>query len=152
MSWSLQLRHGDLALNGNSLGTVRDGNKLVQDLTCDLLEPMGTDDAHPTFGSLIDGGVQNGVYQSGVIGRQNNDLSATFVRSEVSRVCSDYQQSQIARNNNDATTYGKPTITAGETLVSVEHIDLQASQDKLLVNVALQTGVGTVTTAVTVGG
>jgi hypothetical protein len=151
MSWSLQIANGDLVLNGTSLATVTDGAKLVQDLTCDLLEPMGTDDAHPTFGSLIDGGIQNGVYQPGVIGEQNNDQAATFVQSEVSRVCSDYQKSQIARNNSDASTYGKPTITPGETLIQVENISIQESQDQMLVGVTLRTGAGTIATAVTVG-
>jgi hypothetical protein len=151
MSWSLQLQNGDLALSGGQFATVTDSAKLVQDLTCDILEPMGTDDAHPTYGSLIDGGIQNGTYQEGVIGQPNTSIAATFVSSEISRICSDYQKSQIARNAADATTYGKPTLTPGETLISVSDITLQQSQESILVGVTLKTGTGTISNNITVG-
>jgi hypothetical protein len=70
MSWSLRIQNGDLMLDGTNLGRATGSAKLIQDLRCAILEKMGTDDLHPEYGSLLDGGRdESGDVQPGYIGR-----------------------------------------------------------------------------------
>lgn len=149
MSWSLQLENGDLAYGTNGFNTVSGSAKLLQDLRCALLEPMGNDPLHPTYGSIIDGGTDaQGNAVPGVIGATNNPASATFVNAEVQRLCRGYQAQQIARNATDVATYGKSTLTADEALLSLAGVSAQAVEDQLLVTATLQTGTGVLPLAV----
>lgn len=141
MSWSLQLRGGDLVIGGSSFGTVTNQNKLVQDLRCAILERMGTDEDHPWFGSLIDGGRLNGTEQSSIIATDNWDVAVLAVEGEIRRIVDQYQKQQIVRNEQDRTNYGKPTLTPGELLMGVGSIQFYQAQDNLLCRVTLITGV-----------
>lgn len=152
MTWSIQVANGDISYGSNGLNTVGGGAKLVQDLGCCILEPMGTDPLHPSFGSIIDGGVDaNGTPQQGVIGGPNNNITASFVSAEIQRICQNYQIQQVARNNADLATYGKSTLTADECLLSVESVDIQLVQDAMLVSAALSTGGGSTSLVTLVG-
>src|SRR4051794_27221905 len=98
MSWSLELRGGDLAIGGASYGVVTNQAKLVQDLRCAILERMGTDPDHPGYGSLIDGGRLNGVEQESVIATDDWDVAVLTVEGEIRRIVDLYQKMQIARS------------------------------------------------------
>lgn len=142
MSWSLAIQNGDLVHGGNGFNTVAGGAKLVQDLRCVILEPMGTDSLHPSYGSIIDGGVDtNGTYHEGIIGQINDASAASMVRAELQRIVKGYQGQQVARNNTDLAVYGKSTLTADEALLNIASIALQQVQDEILVTATLQTGV-----------
>src|SRR4051812_37950439 len=107
MSWSLQLRNGDLALGGANLGIVTGSQKLTQDLRCAILEKMGTDELHPWYGSLLDGGMDaEGVVSPGYIGETDWELGALNVQAEIRRIAKQYQDAQAARLENDRLTYG----------------------------------------------
>lgn len=143
MSWSLRVSNGDLSIGSGGLNTVTGSDKLVQDLSCALLEPMGNDSMHPTFGSLIDGGTDaSGNISTGYIGQPNNDQNDALVASEVQRIARTYQASQIARNNSDVAVYGKSTLTADEALLGLSSLNVQRAQDQLLITAVLQTGAG----------
>jgi hypothetical protein len=143
MSWSLQLSNGDLSFGSSGLNTVSGAQKLVQDLGCDILEPMGTDPMHPEFGSIIDGSVDaNGNYQPGLIGQTNDPQIDTQVGSEIQRICLNYQQSQVARNRADIAVYGKSTLTADEALLALLGVSVTQVQDQALVTANIQTGAG----------
>lgn len=143
MSWSLQIANGDLAFNGADLTTVQGSQKLVQDLACCILEPMGTDSMHPGFGSLIGGGIDvNGTYEQGVIGTPNDTHAGNFVIAETNRICTQYQRQQQARYRSDVATYGKSTLSASEALLGVQSVTAHASRDHLNVEATLQTGSG----------
>jgi hypothetical protein len=143
MSWSLAITNGDLSFGSAGLNVVTGASKLTQDLACDILEPMGTDPLHPSFGSVIDGGVDtNGNYIQGVIGQINDSATGTAVGNEVSRICENYQTQQIARNQADVATYAKSTLTADEALLAVLNIQVEQIQDQALVTATLQTGAG----------
>lgn len=145
MSFSLQIENGDLALNGTSLGTVEGARKLTQDLSCGIMTPMGTDEAHPAFGSLLEGGfTPEGRYVEGIIGENDWNRVGLVVQAEIQRICNEYQLQQISRNKNDAAVYGKTTLTPPEILVGVEGIQMQQAEDNLLVTLALNTGNGPV--------
>jgi hypothetical protein len=146
MSWSLQLRNGDLALGGASLGTVMGGTKLVQDLRCALMERRGHDDAHPTFGSNIDGGRDEyGNEVPSLIGSSNWNLIALRVQTEINRICAEHQAGQLERSRNDRIHYGRSTLDPSELLVEVSSVDMFQTEDKLLAHVVLSTGNGSTT-------
>lgn len=140
MTWTLALQHGDLSLGPASLGTVTGSAKLLQDLRCFLLEQMGTDDLHPTFGSLIDGGVENGQYVPGVIGQTHGPFATAAVQSEIRRMVAGYQARQLARARSDQAIYGKATLSLGEVLVSLSRVEVEQLQTRMTVTLFLVTG------------
>lgn len=143
MSWSLAIQNGDLSFNGHQMNMVTDGQKLVQDLAGAILEPMGTDDMHPEFGSTIDGGVEpDGTYQAGVIGKPNDAVTASLVDAEIRRINRDYQTRQVARYSSDIAVYGRATLSPAEMLLVTESIGIQTAGDEMLVNIELETGTG----------
>ena len=142
MSWSLQLRHGDLVLGGTRLAQVTGHNKLIQDLRCAILEKMGTDDLHPNFGSIIDGGRQDDKVIPSIIGEQNTEIIAIAVRAELERIGREHQQRQFGRAEDDRFVYGKATLTAEEVLDAIEGIDFTLIQDTMLVRIHLRTARG----------
>jgi hypothetical protein len=147
MSWSLELRNGDLTIGGTRLGAVTGPQKLVQDLRCALLERMGTDPSHPSFGSLIDGGrTPDGVEHVSLIGGSNWDRIAIQVESEIRRIVSEHQDKQLARTQADRVRYGKSTLSRGEVVLSIRSLDLVQVQDTLIARVLLEVGDGVIQT------
>lgn len=143
MTWSLRIRNGDLMLSGTEFDQVTGSNKLVQDLRCAILERQGTDDLHPDFGSLIDGGRDsNGNLVNSIIGGQNWNYMALIVESEIRRIASELQDRQVARAQQDRYTYGKATQTSGEVLKQISSVNMVQVQDSLVVQVGLITGSG----------
>lgn len=130
---------------------IQGGDKLVQDLACCILEPMGTDSLHPTFGSTIGGGINaDGSYNPGVIGTPNDAVAATAVLGEVTRIGAQYQAQQQQRFQADVAVYGKGTITANEALLSVGSIAAIGDQTTLQISAQLETGTGTLPIAIPV--
>jgi hypothetical protein len=143
MSWSLQIRNGDLALNGASFAQVSGGQKLVQDLRCEILERRGNDDLHPSFGSLIDGGIdESGREATSLIASNNADYVAMRVTAEIRRIASSLQARQLERAQNDRYVYGKSTLDNGELLINISGIRFTQIQDSLYAQVDLQVGSG----------
>lgn len=141
MSWSLQIRNGDLALGGAQFGQVTGQTKLVQDLRCALLESRGHDDMHPLFGSMIDGGYDEfGVYHESLISSTNWQRAALQIESEIRRICLDHQRRQLERARQDRNQYGESTLSPAELLLQVADIDMVQAQDRLLVTVHIVTG------------
>jgi hypothetical protein len=141
MSWSLQLRNGDLVLGGTSLAQVSGAQKMVQDLRCTILERMGTDDLHPWFGSLIDGGIQEGVQQPSLIGEHDWQVASLTVQSEIRRIITQYQDMQIKRIENDRITYGASSLNPDEVLLGIQNIQIFQAEDRMMVKIALLTGI-----------
>lgn len=135
MSISLRIQHGDLALEGNSLSEVSGGQKLLQDLRCAVLTPLGSVEPHLEYGSTL-----SDEDSTAIIGAPNDNRAAVAVQAEINRIIANYQQQQIARNNADASTYGRLTITPQETLLAVEEIQVLRVEDKAIVAVDIQTG------------
>lgn len=143
MSWSLALRNGDLALGGTQLAVVRGTAKLIQDLRCAILEPMGTDDLHPGFGSLIDGGRRpDGTTVASPLGGSNWSAIAMQIEGELRRILDEHRARQLVRARADQFTYGKPTLDPGELLLSVRDVTMFSVQDTLVCQVALEVGDG----------
>jgi len=141
MSWSLKLKNGDLVLGGKGLEKATDEQKLTQDLRCHLLQRMGDNDLHPTFGSLLDGGTTpDGQLKESIIGMDDQQLASSLIQIEIQRVLSNYQDAQLARVKRDKIHYGKATLTKGEVLFGLSGIQVNANMDNLYVLVNLSTG------------
>lgn len=138
MSWSLQITHGDFRVESAHLGTVTAQAKLVQDFRCAILEQMGTDNLHPDFGSLIDGGTTpEGVTPNGVIGETDLNLVALVIETEINRIARYMQRAQLSRAKSDKMTYGKATLVPQEVLLQLNGIDMTQTEDKIKVVVHL---------------
>jgi hypothetical protein len=140
MSWSLKLENGDLSISGSRIGIVTGKAKLAQDLRNWILEHMGTDDLHPGFGSLLDGGITpQGAVVPGVIGTDDLDVAEVEIRSEIQRIVSDYQSLQLARAKSDKLSYGRATMTPSEVLLSLDDIAIEQNMDTLKVTISIST-------------
>lgn len=142
MSWSLALSNGDFTLNGAQLGTVSGGNKLLQDMRCSVLEPMGTDDMHPDYGSLFDGGVlPDGTSAPSIIGSPAH-TSGPAIGAELQRLATYYRNQQLNRAKSDQVTYNRVTLTPAEVLISLSVTNLVINQDSVAVAAALESASG----------
>jgi hypothetical protein len=153
MSWSLAISNGDISYGPKGLNTVTGANKLVQDLSCCILEPLGTDYNDPNFGSIIEGGIDaDGNVYHGLIGSNNDQDVAAMIQAEIQRICQNYQMLQVQRNQNDLSTYGSSTLTAGEALLGVSNINIQQVETMVHMTATLTTGSGTSLLTSSVGG
>lgn len=141
MSFSLEIRNGDIGLSGTSFGTVVDAAKLQQDIVCAILTPLGFEGLHPEFGSTLEENMINP--STTILGTKDFSHAAAVVRSELLRICQNYQAQQIARNEDDAIKFGKPTLTPGEILLRVISLDFVSSEDHLMCKLALEIGADT---------
>lgn len=145
MSWSFQLKNGDLNFAGpGGFATVTGQQKLVQDLKDWLLEPRGSDPFHPDYGSILDGGIaSDGTVIEGSIGSVITSESLLTIESEIRRVLGAYQQVQIQRLQRESALYnGLNTFSAGEILSSIDDVQVIQVGDTILVTVFITTGDG----------
>lgn len=141
MTWSLRISNGDLVLDGTKFETVSGENKLFQDLRCYLLERMGTDPLHRTYGSLLDGGVlPSGKIVPSPIARTDWRAVTLEIESEIRRVAAEYQNRQLQRAKEDRLRYGRSTLAAGEILAEIGDIRFTQEQDTLRVQISVQAG------------
>jgi hypothetical protein len=143
--WSLNVKNGDLNLGGPSgISTVVGTEKLLQDLRNWILEPIGTDPAHPNFGSSLDGGVGgDGQIYQGFIGGPINSLTLNNIEEELTRIMRSYQQQQIAGIQNEQALYsGKTHYSDSEILYRIDDIQTTVIQDKVQVRIIITTGTG----------
>lgn len=141
MTWSLRVSNGDLVLNGTRFETVSGENKLFQDLRCYLLERMGSDPLHRTYGSLLDGGVlPSGKIVPSPIARTDWRAVTLEIESEIRRIAAEYQNRQLQRAKEDRLRYGRSTLTAGEILAEVGDIRFTQEQDKLKIQILVIAG------------
>lgn len=142
MSWSLQISDGDFRVDAAHLSSVTGQAKLVQDFRCALLEQMGTDNLHPDFGSLIDGGVTpDGTHNPGVIGMEDIELVTLTIETEVTRIARNMQRAQLTRAKQDRFTYGRATLDPQEVLLAMTGIEFEQKEDTLQVIIHLTSAI-----------
>jgi hypothetical protein len=149
MSWSLKIagsddpvNQGDLVIGAASLATVTNERKLGQDLRLYVLERLGTDPNHPEFGSGIDGGTRGGRELPSLIATTDWRSAQVYIESEIRRIGSAYQRTQVNRAANDKRTYGKATLTAAEILLKIGAITFTQTADVMTVRVQIVSGRG----------
>ena len=129
MTRSLRLENGDLAVKSSRAQLVSGEDKLKQDLDCWLKENFGSDRFHPLYGSVLDQHI------GGVI---NND-TAFFLKSEVLRVLTNYQQLQLRR------VRANPALFSPQQLLDeIVSVGTSSEYDRINVVVTYRTAKGTV--------
>lgn len=117
-------------------------SKLAQDLRCHLLERMGGDSLHPSFGSVLDGGTrEDGVEIQSIIGETDEGLIRSFISTEINRVVKEHQSKQLDRAVADRIRYNQSTLTDDEVLEATE-VDLAFTEDTMVVRITLRSSTG----------
>jgi len=140
MSWSLQIRNGDFTTTGAQLGIATGHQKVAQDLAHWVLEPMGTDNLHIRYGSLIDGGMENGMERPSMIGLRQDDSALLKIRAEISRILQDYRSTQFTRAKSDRFAFKNATLTKDEILYEINGIIINPKEDTVTVTIEITTG------------
>lgn len=142
----LKVQNGDLVMGpNNQLKTVRGEEKLIQDLTLFLMEPIGTSFLTPRFGSTLNSMSSRdpmGRQQSSFIGTNMTEVAVAEIAAEVDRVLSVYQQGQVnsvkdAKNNGMLYMFSR-----GEILNTINSIDSEIIDDMVLIKASITTGLG----------
>lgn len=153
MSWSFEIKSGDLNLvaNGAGASVVTGKDKTFQDLRHSILEPIGSDPMHPQYGSLLDGGrLPNGDVADSFIGQTS--LSIMDIKEEIARNVQSYIDAQHKRIDSDVQTFGRTTLQDSEIVEAITSIDDKMYGDKLIVQVRLlMRSSGTITITQPVG-
>ena len=67
MSFDLKIVNGDLVVNQGALQTVKDSEKLIQDILKICLTDVGSNPLHPSYGSFLSRSVVGSPMQTSVI-------------------------------------------------------------------------------------
>jgi|SRR6476646_8405571 len=131
MSQSFALQNGDLVVtSGRAFQTVKNRDKLAQDLRLWILQQFGSDPASPEYGSHLSEYIGSFMSQ-GVINQ---------VQAEILRVLQQYQQMQLDNMQNETINYaGNTTLDPSEVLVSVDGLTILQAGTMLLVTVVVST-------------
>lgn len=130
---TLRLDDGDLVIGTDSdYAKVTGPAKMIQDLRCALLEPLGNDRFHPGYGSRLED----------FIALSNDEEAAFEVESEVRRVVSNY--AAVQRDMVEAETFGgeETTFTTDEIIDSLTGISAKITDETVRVTVGLATAAG----------
>lgn len=125
----LALQNGDLVLGQGGYATVSGANKVRQDLSCALREPIGTDRFHRAWGSTL----------QSYIGDAINQDALTMIESEVYRVVQNYMVTRAALLQQEYLDNLRPNFGAGEIISGITGVDLQQREDRCYVRVSLTT-------------
>lgn len=141
---NFQLTDGDLNITKSkrvSMVTGRD--KLVQDLTLWLMEPLGAGYMTPGFGSTLntftDRDEQNR-QQGAFVGRYFTEQLAAEIIAEIDRVLNLYQQNQIQKIHTAQVRGTLYLYTLSEILNSIDDIEGSQDTDVANIQVTLTTG------------
>lgn len=116
-------------LEGGGYALVTGSDKLKQDLSLALEEPIGTDRFHRMWGSVLDS----------LIGQPNGPALVAMVQTEVERVLSNYLTVQQALLSRDALAGRTPRYGSGEVIQSVDSVQVSTSFDTISVLITLTT-------------
>jgi hypothetical protein len=144
MSKSLAIVNGDFLIgSGRGFSLVSGRSKLLQDLRLWVLERMGIDPSTPTFGNLLDGGIQNGVNIDGFIGQIMTDDAINNIRNTIIDLLQRYQTMQFEKIRSETLRYlGENTLDEDEILESIDSVIVQNLGTTALVQVRLSTLAG----------
>jgi phage baseplate assembly protein W len=130
MSKSLALVGGDLAIQNRSFQTVSGKDKLFQDLKCQILEPLGSDPATPTYGSTIED----------TIGGVTTPELLLNLKAELTDLLERYQSDQLEKIQEEIIRYsGQTTLDPDEVVKSIDAIDIVQSFDTIILRITITT-------------
>jgi phage baseplate assembly protein W len=112
---TLTVQNGDLQLDNSGRLTFQTGsNKLVQDLTLWLEEPIGTGFTTPNFGSIL----------PNLIGQSFTPYLSAQIQAETLRIFSLYQQNQISALKNAQNLSQLGNWNKSEIINSIDNINV----------------------------
>jgi len=116
MSFDLRIESNDLAINNDgSIQTVRDNDKLIQDIIKAILTTIGSNKFHKWYGNAL---------SASVIGQA---LDMVTIEAEAQRTIQNTLSTLIALQNAQARIQ---YVSAGETIAVIRHISvLRDEQD-----------------------
>lgn len=127
--YDLKITDGDLAVRGDgNITKIYGAERIVQDLSCWILEPFNTDPMYSRFGSTV----------WDMIGTTVTSDNLGQLKAEITRVVNnyyEYQQRQISQAVGNGTfNYAFPN---DEVIGSIDSIDVSAIADSVSVVVKL---------------
>lgn len=127
--YDLKITDGDLAVRGDgNITKIYGAERIVQDLSCWILEPFNTDPMYSRFGSTV----------WDMIGTTVTNDNLGQLKAEITRVVNnyyEYQQRQISQAVGNGTfNYAFPN---DEVIGSIDSIDVSAIADSVSVVVKL---------------
>lgn len=141
---NFRITDGDLDLaHSKRVDMVQGRDKLVQDLTLWLLEPLGIGYATPAFGSTLNSTItpeESGREESRFIGQAPIEDLIAEVESEVDRVLNLYQQDQVQKIRQARAEGSLFLYSKREILNSINDIKTRAVGDVAFINVGMTTG------------
>lgn len=142
MSYSLDIRTGDLALDGpGGMSVVNGHDKLIQDLKCWMLEQVGNDPMHPELGSALDGGIlPDGTIIETTIGNIITKKAVLDLENEVRRVIGLYQQNQLSKIRSEQMLYGGIYhLDPSEILLGIANVQVIQTGATLVASITIRT-------------
>lgn len=126
---TFRLKGGDLVLGSDGFEMVTGQEKLRQDLSTALREPIGVDRFHPRWGSMLDRYVGMSMQR---------DLS-NVVKAEVVRILQNHVVVQNEAISDDVSAGRRSRFSTGEVIAAIESITVSEQFDRLGVQVTLRT-------------
>lgn len=126
---TFMMRDGDLSLTSGSFEVATGGDKLYQDLSFALREPIGTDRFHPGWGSAL----------PQFIGGTASPATAVLVQNEVRRVVRNHSVVQQGKISADIRSRQPARYGTGEIIKEIGEIQVRAEYDRLHVRCLLST-------------
>jgi len=123
---------GDIQLSGGKLQFVVGSNKLVQDLTLWLQEPIGTGYTTPGFGSSL----------LSMIGGSQSKSTTSKIQSEIARVLQLYQGQQTISLQNAQNSAQLSYWNKSEIIQSINTITVSVQNSSISANVDITTLAG----------
>jgi len=126
---TIAVSNGDIQLNGGKIIFAQASQKLVQDITRWLEEPIGTGYTTPGFGSTL---IQ-------LIGQAQDSTAITTVQNEIARVLQLYQGQQILYLQNSQSTAQLAKWNRSEIIQTVNSISATIQGNAIVASIVLTT-------------
>jgi len=141
---NFRVTDGDLDINkGSRVDMVQGRDKLVQDLTLWLLEPLGIGYTTPNFGALLNYvDVNRGRASSHFIGHVLDGQREAEVEAEVDRILNLYQQDQVQKIRRAQIEGRLYLYRTSEILDSIQEVASRTDKDRMIVKAAITSGAG----------
>lgn len=133
-TWALSQGDLDVAGDGN-VTSITGADRIRQEISCWLMEPLGSDPLYPKFGSKL--------WDS--IGMIATDMELMEIKAEVTRVVNNYiEYQQIQMNeakSKDAQSFLN-SWTKDDIIQSFDGVDVYSVGDTVTVSISLTTASG----------
>jgi len=126
---TITVSNGDIQLNNGKLQFTVGSNKLIQDLTLWLEEPLGTGFTTPGFGSLL----------TDIVGKAQGYNTSSTIQSEISRVLQLYQGQQALSLQNAQNSAQLSYWNKSEIIKSIDSVQVSIQNTSVIANIYLTT-------------